>query len=164
VPDPYGLVRSRALHSVGDAVRIPLNISESRNTALARSVSSYGGAGVQHIACATDDIRATVAALRRRGMRFLAIPRNYYDDLASKFGLDEDFLDDLAAQDILYDRDADGGEFLQAYTQTFDERFVVEIVERHGYRQYGAANAPVRLAAQAATTGRSPYSFEELEG
>ena len=164
VPDPYGLVRSRALHSVGDAVRIPLNISESRNTALARSVSSYGGAGVQHIACATDDIRAAVAALRARGMQFLAIPRNYYDDLASKFGLAEGFLDDLAALDILYDRDADGAEFLQAYSQTFDERFVFEIVERHGYRQYGAANAPVRLAAQAATTGRSPYSFEELEG
>ena len=97
-------------------------------------------------------------------MQFLAIPRNYYDDLASKFGLAEGFLDDLAALDILYDRDADGAEFLQAYSQTFDERFVFEIVERHGYRQYGAANAPVRLAAQAATTGRSPYSFEELEG
>jgi len=164
VPDPYGLVRSRALHSVGDAVRIPLNISESRNTALARSVTSYGGAGVQHIACATDDIRATVAALRARGMRFLPIPRNYYDDLASKFGLAEDFLDGLAALDILYDRDADGGEFLQAYSQAFGERFAIEIVERHGYRQYGAANAPVRLAAQAATAGRSPYSFEELEG
>ena len=164
VPDPYGLVRSRALHSIGDGVRIPLNISESRNTTLARSVSSYGGAGVQHIACASDDIRATVAALRARGMRFLAIPRNYYDDLAAKFGLSEDFLDGLAALDILYDRDADGGEFLQAYSRPFDERFVVEIVERHGYRQYGAANAPVRLAAQAATAGRSPYSFEELEG
>jgi 4-hydroxyphenylpyruvate dioxygenase len=163
VPDPYGLVRSRALHSVGDAVRIPLNISENRNTVLGRSVSSYGGAGVQHIACATDDIRAAVAALRQRGMRFLAIPRNYYDDLASKFGLDEEFLDGLAALDILYDRDADGGEFLQAYSQAFDGRFVVEIVERHAYRQYGAANAPVRLAAQAATAGRSPYGFDELE-
>jgi 4-hydroxyphenylpyruvate dioxygenase len=164
VPDPYGLVRSRALHSVGDAVRIPLNISESRNTALARSVSSYGGAGVQHIALSTDDIRAAVAALRARGMKFLAIPRNYYDDLAAKFGLSDDFLDGLAALDILYDRDADGAEFLQAYSRAFDERFVVEIVERHGYRQYGAANAPVRMAAQAATVGRSPYSFEELEG
>jgi 4-hydroxyphenylpyruvate dioxygenase len=97
-------------------------------------------------------------------MRFLAIPRNYYDDLAAKFGLPDEFLDGLAALDILYDRDADGGEFLQAYSQAFDERFVVEIVERHGYRQYGAANAPVRLAAQAAISGRSPYGFEELEG
>ena len=164
VPDPYGLVRSRALHSIGDAVRIPLNISESRNTVLARSITAYGGAGVQHIACATGDIRAAVAALRQRGLRFLAIPRNYYDDLASKFGLAQEVLDELAALDILYDRDADGGEFLQAYSEAFGGRFVIEIVERHGYRQYGAANAPVRLAAQAASASRSPYSFDELEG
>jgi 4-hydroxyphenylpyruvate dioxygenase len=42
-----------------------------------------------------------------------------------------------------------GSEYLQVYTESFDQRFFFEIVQRRGYRGYGAANAPVRLAAQA---------------
>ena len=49
-----------------------------------------------------------------------------------------------------HDRDADGGEFFHAYTQTFHDRFFFEVVQRKGgYDQYGAVNAPVRMAAQA---------------
>jgi len=55
----------------------------------------------------------------------------------------------VAELNLLYDCD-ENGEFLHAYTQTFDDRFFFEIVERRdGYQQYGAANAPVRMAAQA---------------
>ena len=49
---------------------------------------------------------------------------------------------------VLYDREG-AAEYLQVYTRTFDQRFFFEIVERRGYRGYGAANASVRLAAQA---------------
>ena len=56
---------------------------------------------------------------------------------------------------ILYDREG-GAEYLQVYTQTFDQRFFFEIVERRGYRGYGAANAPVRLAAQARLATDAP--------
>jgi 4-hydroxyphenylpyruvate dioxygenase len=49
---------------------------------------------------------------------------------------------------VLYERDGDG-EYLQVYTETFDERFFFEIVERRGYRGFGATNAQVRLTAQA---------------
>ena len=55
---------------------------------------------------------------------------------------------------ILYDRDGDG-EYFQVYTQTFEQRFFFEIVERRGYSGYGAVNAPVRLAAQARLTTES---------
>ena len=49
---------------------------------------------------------------------------------------------------ILYDRVKDG-EFFQIYTQTFKDRFFFEIVQRKNYDLFGAANTPVRLAAQA---------------
>ena len=49
---------------------------------------------------------------------------------------------------ILYDREGDG-EFFQVYTHIFDERFFFEIVERRNYQGFGAANAGIRLAAQA---------------
>ena len=161
LPDPYGLVRSRAVHSPEGTVRLPLNISQSRNTATARSVSTYSGAGVQHIALATDDIFAAAAELKRRGVAVLPIPANYYDDLIAKFALDDELVARLAAGNILYDRDAGGGEFFQLYTEPFEDRFAFELVERRGYDGYGAANAPVRMAAQAHATAwrRAPAAL-----
>ena len=72
----------------------------------------------------------------------LPIPANYYDDVAAKWGLDDEQHRQLLRRlNLLYDRD-DNGEFLHAYTDTFDDRFFFEIVERRGdYQQYGAANA-----------------------
>lgn len=157
LPDPHGLVRSKAVQSPDGSVRVPLNISQSRNTATARSVSAYSGVGVQHIALATTDIAATVGRMRSNGARFLPIPANYYEDLAAKFGLDDAFVDRLAAASILYDRDGDG-EFFHAYTEPFEERFSIEVVERRAYDGYGAANAPVRLAAQAQLAPRATDS------
>ena len=53
----------------------------------------------------------------------------------------------MKANNVLYDRD-ETGEYLQMYTQTFDQGFFFEIVERRGYHGFGAVNAPIRLAAQ----------------
>jgi len=76
----------------------------------------------------------------------LAVPANYYDDLEARFGLDRAFVGDLAALDLLYDRD-ERGEFLHAYTVPVGD-LLFEILERRGdYRGYGVANATVRLAA-----------------
>ncbi|WP_207459064.1 sugar phosphate isomerase/epimerase and 4-hydroxyphenylpyruvate domain-containing protein [Azospirillum sp. SYSU D00513] len=157
LPDPYGLIRSRAMRSPNSAIRIPLNISESRYTAAARSVETYSGAGVHHVAFHTDDIFAAVEELTPRGIRFLPIPHNYYEDIAARFGLPENLTDRMAAANVLYDRDAAGGEFFHVYTQPFQDRFFFEIVQRRNYAQYGAANAPVRLASLAQMRASSPF-------
>ena len=53
----------------------------------------------------------------------------------------------------------DAGEFLHAYTDTFDDRFFFEIVQRCGqYEQFGAANAAVRMASQAQRLATSRLS------
>ncbi len=148
LPDPYGLIRSRAVVSAEGSVRLPLNISESRETVTGRFVSAYAGAGVHHIAFAAEDIAASMAALTARGTVLLPIPANYYDDLAARLDLDADALAALRARDLLYDRD-DGGSFTHAYTESFHDRFFFEIVERRGYQGFGAVNAAVRMAAQA---------------
>ncbi|MCG5238475.1 bifunctional sugar phosphate isomerase/epimerase/4-hydroxyphenylpyruvate dioxygenase family protein [Azospirillum doebereinerae] len=153
LPDPYGLIRSRALVSPnaepGRGVRLPLNISESRRTATGRFVGATAGAGVHHIAFASRDAGALVEERLAAGAPFLAIPANYYDDLAVKHPLDDDALAALKRRELLYDRD-DHGAFLHAYTDSFEDRFFFEVVERQGdYRQFGAVNAPVRMAVQA---------------
>ena len=149
IPDPYGLVRSRTMVSADRTVRLPLNVSESRETATGRFLTTYAGAGVHHIALATDDIVHALEQASARGARILGIPANYYQDVGAQWGLPDERIESLRQHNLLYDQD-DNGEFLHAYTDTFDGRFFFEFVQRiGGYQQYGAANAAVRMAAQA---------------
>ncbi|WP_460149711.1 3-dehydroshikimate dehydratase QuiC [Pseudomonas sp. S3_A03] len=150
LPDPYGLVKSRALRSRCSSIRLPLNISENRNTAISHALSSYRGSGVHHIAFDCADIFAEVRRAKEAGVPLLDIPLNYYDDLAARFDFDDEFLSELAYYNVLYDRDAQGGELFHVYTEPFEGRFFFEIIQRkHGYAGYGAANVAVRLAAMA---------------
>jgi 4-hydroxyphenylpyruvate dioxygenase len=128
-------------------LRIALNASQSQRTQSSRFLNEYFGSGVQHIAFASSDIFATAAALKASGVETLPIPENYYDDLEARTGLDAVLLDRLKAHNVLYDKD-DSGEYFQLYTRSFKDLFFFEIVERRGYKGFGAVNAPVRLNAQ----------------
>jgi 4-hydroxyphenylpyruvate dioxygenase len=149
LPDPYGLVRSRAFTGGGGSVRLPLNTSESGRTGTGRFVSAFAGAGVHHIAFCTADAAAATEAAAERGAPLLDIPGNYYEDLGARLGLDDDSLADLRRHHLLFDRGAAGGAFRHAYTLPFQDRFFFEIAERAGgYDGFGAANAGARMAAQ----------------
>jgi len=150
LPDPYGLVKSRAVRSQCSAIRLPLNVSENRNTAISHALSTYRGSGVHHIAFDCDDIFLAVSKAKEAGVALLDIPLNYYDDLAARFDFDDEFLSELAYFNVLYDRDSNGGELFHVYTEPFEERFFFEILQRRGgYVGYGAANVAVRLSAMA---------------
>lgn len=140
LPDPYGLLRSRAVSSADGTVRLALNVQPAAHEGVTN-------APMQHVGFATDDIFATAKVLRGNGIALLPIPANYYDDLEARYELDPGFVSALREHGLLYDRDADG-EFLQLFTSTYGEIFF-EIVQRvNGYDGYGAANATYRLAAQ----------------
>jgi 4-hydroxyphenylpyruvate dioxygenase len=148
IADPAGLVQSQALINGNNSLRIILNGSSATRTLSARFINEFFGSGVQHIAFSCANIFESVTAMRARGTQFLRIPENYYDDIEAKYDLDDVTMAALRENQILYDRDGDG-EFFQIYTRTFDERFFFEIVQRRNYEGFGAANASVRLAAQA---------------
>ncbi|MCR5855776.1 bifunctional sugar phosphate isomerase/epimerase/4-hydroxyphenylpyruvate dioxygenase family protein [Mesorhizobium sp. J428] len=149
VVDPAGLVRSQAIEGEGGALRLTLNGAENRRTLAGHFIAESFGSSVQHLAFATDDIFASSARLDALGFSRLEITPNYYDDLEARFGLEPDFADRLKAANILYDRDATGGEYFQLYSPAIGEGFFFEIVERRGgYGGYGAPNAPFRIAAQ----------------
>lgn len=138
VPSPTGLVRSQVMLTEDRSVRLVLNLAP-----LQQQRRSYQ----EHIAFAVHDLVATARSCRERGLEFLQIPANYYEDLDARFGLEPDFLATLQELNLLYDRDADG-EFLHFYTATVGNVFF-EMVERRGrYDGYGAPNAPVRHAVQ----------------
>jgi len=159
--DPYGLIQSRVLESRDRTVRLPLNASASPRTATAQFLATYGGAGVHHIAIATDDIFATMEQMRARKVALLDIPDTYYDGLATMHDLPSETIDRLRQLSILYDRSATG-EFFHAYTHAFDGRFFFEIVQRRDYDGFGAVNASVRLAAQALSERQSLDMLGEL--
>ncbi|HEU4375743.1 MAG TPA: TIM barrel protein, partial [Telluria sp.] len=74
--DPYGVIKSRALESSNQAVRYALNVSERPGTTVGRTVGQFGGAGIQHIAIAVQDVVATVRQAVARGATMLAISAN----------------------------------------------------------------------------------------
>lgn len=138
VPSPTGLVRSQVMATGDRAVRLVLNLAP-----LNQQRKTYQ----EHIAFAVDDLVATARDCKSRGLEFLEIPANYYEDLDARFGLAPEFLATLQELNLLYDRDA-AGEFLHFYTATVGSVFF-EMVERRGaYDGYGAPNAPVRHAVQ----------------
>ena len=144
--DPAGLVRSQVVETPDGRLRITLNGAENRNTLAGRFIAETFGSGIQHIAFETDDIFATAEALAAKGFRSLVISPNYYDDIEARFGLDPDLVERMKSANILYDQD-EAGEYFQLYSPTYGEGFFFEIVERRGYRGYGAPNAIFRIAA-----------------
>ncbi|PCK83118.1 3-keto-5-aminohexanoate cleavage protein, partial [Rhizobium sophoriradicis] len=146
IVDPSGIVRSQVVENVEGSLRITMNGAENRNTLAGRFIAETFGSGIQHLAFRTDDIFATAAALAANGFVSLSISPNYYDDLEARFGLEAEFAERLKANNILYDRD-EAGEYFQLYSPTYGEGLFFEIVERRGYRGYGAANAIFRIAA-----------------
>lgn len=147
VLDPGGLVKSQVIQTASGELRVALNASQSKHALSTRFLWEAFGSGVQHIAFATSDLFETVRRLEQNGVALLPIPENYYDDLETKTNLSGERIDALKAHNVLYDADGTG-EYLQIYTQTFADRFFFEIVERRAYKGFGAANAPIRLAAQ----------------
>ncbi|MET3950571.1 TIM barrel protein [Arthrobacter sp. UYEF36] len=153
VASPTGLVRSQVMLTRDRGVRLVLNLAPLiQRDGAGPGPDVAAGTGQrrtyqEHIAFAVDDLVATARAAKDRGLDFLQIPENYYEDLDARFDLDPSFLATLRELNLLYDRDADG-EFLHFYTATVGSVFF-EMVERRGsYGGYGAPNAPVRHAVQ----------------
>jgi 4-hydroxyphenylpyruvate dioxygenase len=135
---PDGLVRSRAARSADGSVRFALSVP----------VVGTGGAELQHVAFACGDVFATARALRDRGVPLLAIPDNYYEDLAARTELAPEAIERMRDLGVLYDA-GERGELLHVYTAMAGASLFFEVLERRGgYDGYGAANSPVRMSAQ----------------
>ena len=139
----YTALMSKVMSNGNGRIKFPINepAEGKKKSQIEEYIQFYNGAGVQHIAVATDDIVATVSAMRDRGVEFLYVPENYYDDLLERVGeIDED-VEVLKQHGILIDRD-DEGYLLQLFTKPVLDRptMFFEIIQRKGAQSFGKGN------------------------
>ena len=141
----YSALMSKVVADGSRKVKFPLNepAVARRRSQIDEYLEFYGGPGVQHVALATDDILATVDAMRAAGVDFLETPDSYYDDpeLRTRIGDVRVSVDELKRLRILVDRDEDGY-LLQIFTKPVQDRPTVffELIERHGSLGFGKGN------------------------
>jgi 4-hydroxyphenylpyruvate dioxygenase len=139
----YSSLMSKVMANGNDRIKFPINepASGKKKSQIEEYLDFYGGPGAQHLALATDDILATVTALRDRGVEFLSVPTSYYDELQGRVGQIDEPVAELAALGILVDRDPDGY-LLQIFTKPVEDRptLFFEIIQRKGAKSFGKGN------------------------
>jgi 4-hydroxyphenylpyruvate dioxygenase len=139
----YSSLMSKVMANGNERIKFPINepAQGKKKSQIDEYLDFYRGPGVQHLALATDDIIATVSALRDRGVEFLVAPASYYADLQKRVGKIDEPVGALAELGILVDRDPDGY-LLQIFTKPVEDRptLFYEIIQRKGARSFGAGN------------------------
>jgi 4-hydroxyphenylpyruvate dioxygenase len=139
----YSALMSKVMQDGTGRIKFPINepASGRRKSQIEEYLDYNRGPGVQHIACATDDIVGAVTALRSRGVEFLRVPPTYYDDLGTRVGTIEEPVEQLRELGILADSDEEGY-LLQIFTEPVEDRptLFFEIIERRGSRGFGEGN------------------------
>jgi len=136
-------LRSRAMTSPCGRIRIPINESADDRSQIAEYLQAYRGEGIQHIALASDDIYATVEALRERGLPLMPPPpESYYEALAERVPGHGEDVARLRRDGILIDGapTAGGGLLLQIFTATVIGPIFFEIIQRKGNDGFGEGN------------------------
>jgi 4-hydroxyphenylpyruvate dioxygenase len=141
----YSALMSKVVANGNHRVKFPLNepAIAKKKSQIDEYLEFYGGPGCQHIALATNDIIATVVAMRAAGVEFLDTPDSYYEDpeLRERIGEVRVPIEVLKEHRILVDRDEDGY-LLQIFTKPIGDRPTVfyEMIERHGSLGFGKGN------------------------
>jgi 4-hydroxyphenylpyruvate dioxygenase len=139
----FTALMSKVMSNGNGRIKFPINepAEGKKKSQVEEYLDFYGGAGVQHIAVATDNIIETVTAMTERGVEFLRVPSIYYDTVLDRVGEIDEELEPLKKLGILIDRD-DEGYLLQIFTKPVEPRptMFFEIIQRKGAKSFGKGN------------------------
>jgi 4-hydroxyphenylpyruvate dioxygenase len=139
----YTALMSKVMANGNGRIKFPINepAEGRKKSQIEEYIDFYNGAGVQHIAVATDNIIETVKRLKAGGVEFLYVPPSYYDDILDRVGQIDEDLAPLKELGILIDRDEEGY-LLQLFTKPVLDRptMFFEIIQRKGARSFGKGN------------------------
>lgn len=133
---------SKAMTAPDGVVRIPLNESDDPKSQINEYLDAYKGEGIQHIACFTDDIYATVEAMRAQNIEFLDTPDTYFDVVDERIPNHGEDVPRLRKNKILIDADLETKErlLLQIFSQNSIGPIFFEIIQRKGNEGFGEGN------------------------
>ena len=144
----YSALMSKVMSNGNGRIKFPINepAEGKKRSQIEEYLDFYEGAGVQHIAVATDDIVKTVGQLKSKGVEFLSTPpEEYYNAVPGRLEefsheLRED-IKKLKALGIMIDADEEGY-LLQIFTKPIEDRptLFFEIIQRMGAKGFGAGN------------------------
>ena len=144
----YSALMSKVMSNGNGRIKFPINepAKGKKRSQIEEYLDFYEGAGVQHIAVATDDIISAVSQLKARGIEFLSTPpEEYYRAVPGRLEehsheLRED-IETLKGLGIMIDADEEGY-LLQIFTKPVEDRptLFFEIIQRMGARGFGAGN------------------------
>lgn len=139
----YSALMSKVVSNGTGYIKFPINepAKGKKKSQIDEYLEFYKGPGCQHIAIATSDIIYTVGELRRRGVEFLQVPDEYYEEVTARVGTINEDLSALKKLNILIDRDEDGY-LLQIFTKPVEDRptLFFEIIQRCGATSFGKGN------------------------
>jgi 4-hydroxyphenylpyruvate dioxygenase len=142
-------LKSRAMTSPCGKIRIPINESSDDKSQIQEYLDAYHGEGIQHIALSTNDIHATVEALKQSGVAFLDTPDTYYGHIDERLPGHGEDIARLRRNRILIDgapvqppgREGGGVSLLlQIFTRTVIGPIFFEIIQRKGDEGFGEGN------------------------
>jgi 4-hydroxyphenylpyruvate dioxygenase len=131
---------SRALTSPCNKIRIPINESQDDKSQIEEYLREYRGEGIQHIALGTEDIYATVDALRGLGTSFQDTPDTYYEGVSTRVTGHRESVAEMRKRGILIDGDRNAGVLLQIFTTNVIGPIFFEIIQRKGNDGFGEGN------------------------
>ena len=133
-------VKSKAMTSPCGKIRIPINEEgKEKSGQIQEYLDMYGGEGIQHIAMGSDDLYATVDALRASGVRLLDTIDTYYELIDQRIAGHGEPLDALQQRKILIDGVA-GKLLLQIFSENQLGPIFFEFIQRKGDDGFGNGN------------------------
>ena len=141
----YTGLTSKAMTAPDGKIRIPLNEESSRGAGqIEEFLMQFNGEGIQHIALLSDDLPATLDALRKAGVPLMtAPPATYYEMLDGRLPGHGEPVGELQSRGILLDGSTEGGKqrlLLQIFTQPQLGPVFFEFIQRKGDDGFGEGN------------------------
>ncbi len=139
----FSALVSKVVRSKNSSVKFPINEPAEglKKSQIEEYLEVNYGAGVQHVAIATDNIIETIARLRENGVQFIETPASYYEVVAERAKVMEENIEDIRRLNLLFDDEGDGY-LLQLFTQPLNDRptLFFEFIQRKGSEGFGQNN------------------------
>lgn len=117
-------------------------VSNKKKSQIENYISYHGCSGVQHLAFSSRDIFKTAHLLQAQGIKFLEIPKTYYENMSSNLKMMlKDKMATIKRLNILIDLEKQGY-LMQMFTRPLQNlpTFFVEIIQRENSIGFGSNN------------------------